>query len=107
LLTNAIKYRKADVPLVIQFKSGEDKDYIWFSVKDNGMGIDLKKNEGKVFGLYNRFHGKKIVGKGIGLNLVKAQAESLGGRVEVESKVNEGCTFTVYLPLNANADATS
>lgn len=67
-------------------------------VKDNGMGIDLEKNKEKIFGLYKRFHGNEIDGKGVGLHLVKTHAESLGGRVEVESKLNEGTEFKVYLP---------
>ena len=39
-----------------------------------------------------------LEGKGLGLYLVKLQAESLGGRVEVVSELNRGTTFTVYLP---------
>ena len=54
----------------------------------------------KIFGLYSRFHGSKIEGKGIGLHLVKVQAESLGGSVEIESKVNQGSKFIVRLPIN-------
>jgi PAS domain S-box-containing protein len=99
LLSNAIKYRSPEVPLTIQLQTRQDNEFICFSVKDNGMGIDMKKNGDKIFGLYNRFHGKKIEGKGVGLNLVKAEAESLGGKVEVESEVNRGSTFKIFLPI--------
>ena len=100
LLSNAIKYRSNRVPLVIHLKTQQDDEFICLSVQDNGMGIDMAKNEDKIFGLFNRFHGRKIEGKGIGLNLVKTQAESLGGKVEVESEVNKGSTFKIYFPIN-------
>jgi PAS domain S-box-containing protein len=99
LLSNAIKYRSPDRPLTIHLQTRQDSEFISLTVKDNGMGMDLKMYGEKVFGLYSRFHGDKIDGKGIGLNLVKAQAESLGGKVEVESEVNRGSTFTVYFTL--------
>ncbi|MEP7169122.1 MAG: PAS domain S-box protein, partial [Bacteroidota bacterium] len=107
LLSNAIKYRSPGIPLTIHLESQQDNEIISLSVKDNGMGIDMKKNANKLFGLYNRFHGKNIEGKGIGLNLVKAQAESLGGLVEVESSVGHGSTFSVFLPINHSKDAAA
>jgi len=98
LMSNAIKYRSHERPLRIKVQAKQDAKYIILSVKDNGSGIDLKRFGDKIFGLYKRFHGNEIDGKGIGLNLVKAQAESLGGRVEVRSKVNVGTVFTIYIP---------
>ncbi|WP_256009629.1 PAS domain-containing sensor histidine kinase [Desertivirga xinjiangensis] len=100
LISNAIKYKHPDRPLKIHVESGLEADYIYISVKDNGLGIDLARYGTKIFGLYNRFHTGNIPGKGIGLNLVKTQAETLGGRVELESTVDEGTTFRVYLPKN-------
>lgn len=107
LLSNAIKYRRREVPLTIHLKAQQENEFICLSVKDNGMGIDMEKYGGKIFGLYNRFHGKKIEGKGIGLNLVKAQAETLGGKVEVISKVNQGSEFKIFFPLNQSQDAAN
>ena len=78
--------------------SSKDDKFTCLSVKDNGMGIDLVKNSEKLFGLYKRFHGDVIPGKGVGLHLVKTHVESLGGRVGVESKINEGIEFKIYLP---------
>jgi len=97
LISNAIKYRQPEVALRIDVKTTCDIEFVCFSVKDNGMGMDLVKNSKEVFGLYKRFHVGSIPGKGIGLHLVKTHAESLGGRVEIESKVNEGTTFKVYI----------
>jgi PAS domain S-box-containing protein len=100
LLSNAIKYRLPKIPLCIHIHTREIGNFICLSVKDNGMGIDLKKNGEKIFGLYKRFHGDAIPGKGVGLHLVKTHVESLGGRVEVESTVNEGIEFRIFLPKN-------
>lgn len=98
LISNSIKYRKPEVPAYIQIKSFQDEKFIGISVEDNGEGIDLVKNGSKVFGLYKRFHTGSVSGKGIGLNLVKTHAESLGGRVEIESEPTVGTIFRVYIP---------
>lgn len=99
LVSNAIKYGKPGVPPVIYLKTSRYEQGICLTVKDNGIGIDLVRHGGKIFGLYRRFYTGPVQGKGIGLCLVKNQAESLGGKVEVESRVNEGTTFSVYLPV--------
>ncbi|MFM8912658.1 MAG: ATP-binding protein, partial [Flammeovirgaceae bacterium] len=65
-------------------------------VKDNGMGIDLNRHRQKLFTLYSRFHDH-VDGKGLGLYMVKTQIEALGGKIEVESQVNSGTTFRVYI----------
>jgi PAS domain S-box-containing protein len=97
LVSNAIKYRRHDVPLNIRIESSIEDDLLCISVQDNGRGIDLKANEDKLFRLYKRFHGAGIPGRGVGLNLVKTHAESLGGRVEVESEVDEGSVFRIFI----------
>lgn len=98
LVSNAIKYRSNRRPLKIDIETSLSDSIICLSVKDNGIGIDLDKHGEKLFMLYKRFHGGDIPGKGIGLNLVKVQTESLGGWVDVESKVNKGSVFKVYFP---------
>ena len=97
LLSNALKFRIPDSQLRVHVRTFIDGDSICLSVKDNGMGVDLERNRSKIFGLYRKFHG--LPGKGAGLHLVKAQAESLGGRVAVDSKVDEGSEFRIYLPI--------
>jgi len=97
LLSNAVKFRIPDKQLRVHVRTYIDGDFICLSVKDNGMGVDLERNRSRIFGLYRKFHG--LPGKGAGLHLVKAQAESLGGRVEVDSKVDEGSEFRIYLPI--------
>ncbi|MEJ7646430.1 MAG: PAS domain S-box protein [Chryseolinea sp.] len=100
LVSNSIKYRRPETPLRIHVRTTREDSFACLSVEDNGRGIDLAKDGSKLFGLYKRFHGDAIPGKGIGLTLVKTQVESLGGRVEVESVVNQGTAFKVYLPIN-------
>ena len=96
LLTNAIKYRKPDVAPEISVSTEEDGEYIILYVKDNGMGIDLEKYGNKIFGLYQRFHDNKD-GKGLGLYIIKNQIEALEGKIAVESFVNKGSMFHVFL----------
>ncbi|MFC6997483.1 PAS domain S-box protein [Rufibacter roseus] len=95
LITNAIKYRKPGQETEIHISTRTEGDYVVLTVKDYGLGFDVEKQKKKLFGLYNRFHSH-IEGRGVGLFLVKAQAEALGGKVTVQSKVQEGTTFEVY-----------
>ncbi|GAB3532151.1 hypothetical protein GCM10027443_15450 [Pontibacter brevis] len=95
LISNAIKYRSPGRKLMISINTFRLNNYICLRVQDNGSGIDLERQQDKIFGLYKRFH-QGIEGKGLGLHLVKTQVELLGGRVEVQSKLQEGSTFDVY-----------
>jgi signal transduction histidine kinase len=97
LLSNALKYRAPERPPVVTLTARHRDGYVVVSVADNGLGIDLARHGNRLFGLYKRFHAH-TEGKGLGLHLVKTQAEALGGRVEVESTPGEGSTFRVYLP---------
>lgn len=96
LLTNAIKYRKPDQAPEITVSTEEDGEFVILYVKDNGMGIDLEKYGNKIFGLYQRFHDNKD-GKGLGLYIIKNQIEALEGKIAVESIVNKGSMFHVFL----------
>ncbi len=97
ILSNAIKFKLPEGPLHIHIHATEENNYICLSVRDNGSGIDLHKNGTKLFGLFKKLN-HSVPGKGVGLHLVKTQVESLGGRVEVKSKINEGSEFSIYLP---------
>ncbi|MGZ3901885.1 MAG: sensor histidine kinase, partial [Bacteroidia bacterium] len=98
LISNSIKYRQPDQTLVIAIKSFVNKEKIMISFKDNGIGIDLIKHGDKIFSLYSRFH-LNIEGKGMGLFMIKTEAESLGGNITVKSKPGEGAEFIVELPF--------
>ncbi len=98
LLSNAIKYRARSRQLTIDIKTYTIDKYLCLSIQDNGIGMELNEfNKEKLFGLYQRMHDH-VEGKGLGLYMVKTQVETLGGRIEVESKVNKGTTFVVYFP---------
>jgi len=97
LLSNSLKYRKEGIPPEIFITLDQTKDNYILKVKDNGLGIDTEKWREDIFGLYKRFH-YHVEGKGIGLFLVKAQVEALGGNIKVESQENIGTTFTINLP---------
>ncbi|HEY5326595.1 MAG TPA: PAS domain-containing sensor histidine kinase, partial [Mucilaginibacter sp.] len=97
LSSNSIKYRRLGVAPVIAVKSRRLNDKIEICFKDNGKGIDLEKNATDLFGLYKRFD-TTMEGKGMGLFMVKAQVESLGGTIQIKSQLGIGCEFTIQLP---------
>jgi signal transduction histidine kinase len=97
LFSNAIKYRQEHLPLTISVKCGFSEGYKWFSITDNGLGIDLDLFGSKLFGMFQTFH-KQPQSRGVGLFILKNQVEALQGKVEVESEVGRGTTFKIYLP---------
>jgi signal transduction histidine kinase len=96
LLTNSLKFRAKERKLKISITSDEDPVHYLFTITDNGRGIDLNQFGNKIFKLYQQFQLEQE-GKGMGLYLVKMQAESLGGRVEVESEPDKYTTFKVLV----------
>ena len=70
-------------------------------VTDNGVGID----EALVARIFDPFFTTKKEGKGsgLGLSIVKNIVEGHGGRVTVESRVGEGTTFRISLPVDASS----
>jgi PAS domain S-box-containing protein len=97
LLSNAIKFRSPERILNINIVVEKQDHYMRISVADNGVGI-AENNVQKLFMMFKRFH-THVEGTGIGLYIVKRIVENAGGKVEVESQVNIGTTFIVYLPL--------
>ncbi|GAB3007488.1 hypothetical protein GCM10027284_27000 [Cyclobacterium sediminis] len=94
LVGNAIKYRSPDREPIIQLKSHKDSGRIVLSVKDNGLGIDLKKHGRNLFGLHKTFHENKEA-KGMGLFLTKKHVEAMGGVISAKSEVGKGTTFII------------
>lgn len=95
LLTNSIKYRSDKRKLVINVKTRIKNEYVILYFSDNGMGMNMKRFRNKIFGLYQRFHGK-IEGKGLGLYIIKTQIESMDGKIDVESVPDLGTTFKIF-----------
>ncbi|WP_269225171.1 PAS domain-containing sensor histidine kinase [Flavobacterium eburneipallidum] len=94
LITNSIKYSKPDTfpAITISSKKVNGKSQLIYS--DNGLGFDMDKVRDKIFGLHQKFHNH-IDSNGIGLYLIYNHITNLGGRIEVESKINEGTKFTI------------
>lgn len=95
-ISNSIKYSHPDrAPHVILNCQKESNGWI-LEITDNGLGIDLAKNKDKLFGMYKTFHGNADA-QGIGLFMSRYQIEAMGGDVSVESTVNTGTTFRIYI----------
>lgn len=96
LLTNGIKYRRKEVSSKITIKAFRHNGRTRIIFQDNGIGIDMKRNGHKVFGMYKTFHGNKDA-RGIGLYMTKNQVEAMGGTIRVESKKGIGTKFKITL----------
>ena len=102
LLDNAVKYRKPDQPINIWMKTWNEKDNLFLSIRDNGLGI-RKENLKKVFDKFYRVHTGNVhdvKGFGLGLAYVKKVVELHKGEIHVESggKI-DGTKFTIKLPV--------
>jgi len=100
LLSNAIKFTPENGRICVRTKQqGED---LAIQVSDTGPGIP-KEALPKLFEQFYRVHrpNEQIKGTGLGLAIVKKIVEAHSGRVSVDSEVDKGTTFTVFLPLTA------
>jgi len=98
LVSNAIKFTPEQGQVhVLVHHQGEE---LIIRVSDTGMGIP-KNALPKIFNRFYRVHqpGKQTQGTGLGLAIVNQIVTMHGGRIEVESEVDQGTTFTVFLPL--------
>lgn len=94
LITNSIKYAKPGSHPKISIVTEEtDRDNMLIFI-DNGLGFDMDRVKGKIFGFQQSFHNHQD-SKGIGLYLVYNHVTSLGGQINVESKINEGTKFII------------
>ncbi|MDQ3100650.1 MAG: PAS domain-containing protein [Bacteroidota bacterium] len=97
LLSNALKYRKADVPLQIIASTKKENDQIILTISDNGIGI-APENQPMIFEKYTRIN-REIQGTGMGLYIITRMLEARGDRIELQSVPGEGSTFKVYLGI--------
>lgn len=103
LIENGIKYNRSEFPIVtINYQKDASFHQIAFS--DNGIGID-EKYFPKLFVMFSRLENHKdFEGTGLGLSLCKKIIENLDGKIELNSELGKGSTFTVYIPIQENTD---
>lgn len=98
LISNAIKFSGDRKPKV-QILAMEHGDSWVISVKDNGIGIDLKHHD-RIFLMFQRLHtAAEYPGTGIGLAICKKIVDNHGGRIWAESTPGQGATFHVSIPM--------
>ena len=101
LMDNAVKYRKPDQPINIYMKTWNDDEHLYFSVRDNGLGIK-KEDLKKVFDKFYRVHTGNVhdvKGFGLGLAYVKKIVDLHKGEIRISSEYGKGTTFTIKLPI--------
>lgn len=99
LLTNAYKYSFRNGQ--INIKTEKDGDNVVITIKDQGIGIP-KEEQDHVFEKFFRASNatkQKIDGSGLGLFIARSNARQWGGDITFESKVGDGSTFQIRLPL--------
>ena len=101
LLSNAIKYTHEGGQVEVNLTSPKDKkDYYCISVKDNGIGISASQ-QGEIFKRYTRLNNAEMKAEGIGIGLAytKLLVDMHKGKISLESQLNKGSCFYVYLPV--------
>lgn len=97
LLSNALKYSPDGGEII--FKVDQLNSTLEFTLSDKGIGIPDQEKENLFEPFYRCKNASKIKGTGLGLAIVKRSVESHGGKIVFESKIDEGTTFTVSIPL--------
>jgi len=100
LIANALKYRQADLPPMVEVKGRKLPGKIYeITVQDNGIGFEEKHAE-RIFQPFVRLHGRhEYEGTGIGLATCEKIVARHGGRITVKSSPGEGSIFIIQLPL--------
>lgn len=100
LIDNAVKYSNGGG---IDVSAFQENNEVVILVSDNGIGIP-EEHIGRIFERFYRVdkaRSRKLGGTGLGLSIVKNIAVAHGGRVSVQSELNKGSVFKIYIPINA------
>jgi signal transduction histidine kinase len=101
LLSNAVKFTPDGGTIGIAITHDEMRGEVVCAVHDTGIGIAVE-NQQEIFDRFRQIDSsdsRKYSGTGLGLALVKEYTQMHGGSVSVESKLGEGCTFKVHIPV--------
>jgi light-regulated signal transduction histidine kinase (bacteriophytochrome) len=99
LISNSIKYGKQEEPVVVEVTCELTKRDVILYFKDNGIGFDEIYLE-KIFTLFQRLHNRESYeGTGLGLAICRKIVDVHNGSITAKSKLGEGATFIVTLPL--------
>jgi signal transduction histidine kinase/DNA-binding response OmpR family regulator/ligand-binding sensor domain-containing protein len=110
LYSNAFKFtpEQGHISTSITLMEENDAEFVKISVSDTGCGISEKD----IHTIFDRFYQSDnkesgMIGTGIGLHLVKEYVSLHNGKVEVISQLNQGSTFSVFIPTHLAGDGTS
>ena len=96
LLSNALKY--SNEPNPVEFNLKADNDEAIFSIKDYGIGIP----EDELENIFEQFFRAKnvgaISGTGLGMSVIMRSLDIMSGKIDIESRINEGSTFSITIP---------
>lgn len=104
LLSNALKFTKKGFVSVKVETDPQNRNWLFFKVKDSGIGIPKDKRE-HVFGAFQQADGstrRKFGGTGLGLSISLELAKLLGGTLKINDEVTEGSEFILRIPVNAD-----
>lgn len=106
LISNGLKYTKADIVPQVHVSAEKQGDAWVFSVADNGIGIDPGEFD-KIFQIFHRLHTREeYPGTGIGLASCKKIVERHGGDIWVRSRPGEGSIFSFKIPADRSREPT-
>jgi len=98
LIDNAVKYSPVGTPITLRLETLDHSAQL--SVSDRGPGIPVQ-HQARIFERFYRVEAARATGgSGLGLAIVKTLVEGMGGKIQVRSKLGEGSTFTITLPLH-------
>ena len=97
LLANAVKFSRTRARRRIEVSGHREGARVVYDVADNGVGFDMAY-AGKLFGVFQRLHGREFDGTGVGLALAERIVSRHGGTISAWGEVDRGARFTVSMP---------